>query len=81
MTCSTIYRTLGKKIRKEIELKFYKVMALPAYCTVDHAGSIPREQVTIPREQVRNEGIRKDLGIFFVSDRSKQYKENWLQQN
>lgn len=44
MICGTIGRTLGRKTRKEIQMKFYKVMAVPTLIYGSESWTITKKK-------------------------------------
>lgn len=91
--CGTLSRTLKKRTRKETQLKFYKVMAIPVLLYGSETWTLKsqdlnRIQVSEMRhlrsikgytimDKIRNEDIREDLGVFSLCDRVKEYRTKW----
>lgn len=95
LMCGTIRRTLGKKTRKETQLKFYKTMAIPTLlygseCWVLKQREMSRIQASEMKflravkgctkaDHERNQDIRKELRVVSVLDQIQNYKRNWTQ--
>lgn len=93
--CGTIVRTLKNKTRRETQLKFYKVMAVPALLygaetwvlTKKDRLRIQAAEMKFLRavsgyklsDQRRNEDIRHELNIFNLNDKIKEYREKWIE--
>jgi hypothetical protein len=91
--CGTIKRTLINKTRKDIQLKFYKVMAVPVLLygcenwvlnTVDRRKTETAETKFLRRvagytlrDEVRNTAIREELQIFNTGERIQSRKIGW----
>ncbi|KAJ4447044.1 hypothetical protein ANN_09033 [Periplaneta americana] len=93
MICGTIGRTLGRKARKETQMKFYKVMAVPTLIygseswttTKKEESRIQSAEMKFMRyvrrytkaDKIKNETIRSDLNIFSVHDMVEENKTKW----
>jgi hypothetical protein len=91
--CGVIARTLKKKTRKETNLKFYKIMAVPVLLYSSKTWTTRKRdwnriQVAEMKylrtvkgctrlDQVRNEDIRNELGIFPLSKKIIEYRNKW----
>jgi hypothetical protein len=88
--CGTIHRTLTNKTRKDTMLKFYKTMATPVLLygceswvpsQKDNSRIQATEMKFLRRvkgitklDRVRNEDVRKELGIRAINDKIKRKK-------
>ena len=93
MMCGTIRRTLGKKVREETMMKFYKTMAVPVLMygsetwvtKSQYQKRIQSAEMKFLRyvknytleDQIRNSEIRDELGIYELNDRIKSNKLQW----
>lgn len=91
--CGTIRRTLGKKVRKETLMKYYKVMAIPSLLygceswvlKKNEERRIEASEMKFLRyvagytllDKKRNEDIRKELKIDSIIQLIKEYQHNW----
>lgn len=91
--CGTIRRTLKNKTRKETQIKFYKVMAVPTVlygseCWVpkkNELRQIESSEMKFLRsvkgctrlDKLRNTQIRDELGVQAVTDKLQEYKHRW----
>jgi hypothetical protein len=90
--CGTIKRTLTNKTRKDTQLKFYKVMAVPVLygCENWALNRVDRRKIETAemkflrrvavytlRDEVRNTAIREELQIFNVGERIQSRKIEW----
>lgn len=91
--CGTIRRTLGKKVRKETLLKFYKAMAIPAFTygcecwtlNKDQERRIEAGEMKFLRyvagytlfDRRKNEDIRKELNMQSIIQIIKTKQQNW----
>lgn len=93
MICGTIGRTLGRKARKETQMKFYKVMAVPTLIYGSESWTITKKEESriqsaemkfmryvrrcTKADKIKNETIRSDLNIFSVHDMVEENKTKW----
>jgi hypothetical protein len=90
--CGVIARTLKKKTRRETNLKFYKIMAVPVLLYGSETWTLrKRDWNTIQaaemkylrtvkgctRLEIRNEDIRNELGISPLSEKIIEYRNKW----
>lgn len=95
LMCGTIRRTLGRKTRKETQLKFYKTMALPTLLygsenwvlrRADESSIQSAEMKFLRavkgctrRDHIRNDAIREELGVTPVLTQIHNYKKRWAE--
>ena len=91
--CGTIRRALGRKVRKETLLKFYKDLAVPmllygSECWTLNKELIRRLEVAEMKflrfvagytlmDKKKNEDIRRELKIFNLTMKIEEYRRNW----
>jgi hypothetical protein len=92
--CETIRRVLNKKTRKETQIKFYKVMAIPTLTYSSETWTLTKKQRQkietaemkflrnvagyTLKDQIRNTVIRNELKIFSVNNRIQNNRLNWI---
>jgi hypothetical protein len=74
--CGTIKRVLANHATREIQQKFYEIMAVCAMCVGVNGGPVKMRLLSAfkrcaSHDHMRNEitGIEQGLNIFFVSDK------------
>jgi hypothetical protein len=91
--CGTIKRTLINKTRKDTQLKFHKVMAVPVLlhgCENWALNRVDRRKIETAemkflrrvagytvRDEVRNTTVREELQIFNIGERIQSRKIEW----
>jgi hypothetical protein len=91
--CGVIARTLKKKTRKETNLKFYKIIAVPVLLYGSETWTLRKRdwnriQATEKKylrtvkgctrlNQIRNEDMRNELGISPLSEKLTEYRNKW----
>lgn len=91
--CGTINRTLRNKVRKETQLKFYKVLAVPVILYGSESWILRRKdesKITAAEmrflrsvegvsrsDRIPNDEIRQRLEISAILDKINKNKENW----
>ncbi|KAK9877518.1 hypothetical protein WA026_018626 [Henosepilachna vigintioctopunctata] len=91
--CGTLSRTLRRRTRKETQIKLYKVMATPTLLYGSETWTLntrdlSRIQAAEMRylrsvkgctllDRIRNDDIRRELKIFNLCDRIREYRNCW----
>lgn len=93
--CGTINRNLKNKARKETQIKFYKVMAVPSLLfgsetwtmTAADSKKLQAAEMKFLRsvkgctilDKIRNDKIREELMIFSLEEKIKNYRYQWAE--
>lgn len=93
--CGTINRTLRNKTRKDTKIKFYKTMAVPILTYGSESWVVKetdkrklqaaemrflrKVKGCTRRDQIRNEDIRQELGIYNLNEKIANQREQWKQ--